>query len=117
MHLSKFSALLALPLLAAAVPQAADGVAGGTPTTSSTAPTIAPSQCNTGPIQCCNSVEKASNPAVSTLLGLLGIVLGDVDALVGVTCSPITVIGGGSSGWYDPLPAFRVLTNFQLQLC
>ncbi|KAF5326106.1 hypothetical protein D9611_000582 [Ephemerocybe angulata] len=64
---------------------------GGTPPPPT--PTIPASQCNTGPIQCCNSVQAANAPAVSTLLGLLGIVLQDVTALVGVTCSPISVIG------------------------
>jgi hypothetical protein len=54
-------------------------------------------QCNTGTLQCCNSVQAADSPTVSTLLGLLGIAVGDVTALVGVTCSPITVIGVGSS--------------------
>ena len=56
--------------------------------------------CSTGPVQCCNSVQKASDPATSALLGLLGVVVQDVDVLVGVTCSPITVIGvAGSSSW------------------
>ncbi|KAK0200366.1 hydrophobin-251 [Desarmillaria ectypa] len=50
------------------------------------------SQCNTGDIQCCNSMQSASNPGVATLLGLLGLVL-DPNTNVGVTCSPITVIG------------------------
>ncbi|TEB33731.1 fungal hydrophobin [Coprinellus micaceus] len=50
-------------------------------------------ECSTGPIQCCNSVQKAGAPAVSTLLGLLGIVVQDVNIPVGVTCSPISIIG------------------------
>ncbi|KAF9031793.1 fungal hydrophobin [Hymenopellis radicata] len=54
--------------------------------------------CNTGPIQCCNSVQSASDPATAALLGLLGIVLGPITGQVGITCSPISVIGvGGSS--------------------
>ncbi|KAF9474374.1 fungal hydrophobin [Pholiota conissans] len=58
------------------------------------AATASPSnQCNTGSLQCCNSTAKATDPAISTLLGLLGIVVQDVTALVGVTCSPITVVG------------------------
>jgi hypothetical protein len=57
-------------------------------------------QCNTGTLQCCNSVQTAGSDAVSKLLGLLGIVVGDVNALVGVTCSPITVIGTGATSWY-----------------
>ncbi|KAI0693524.1 fungal hydrophobin [Cerioporus squamosus] len=54
--------------------------------------------CSTGPIQCCNSVKEASDPATSALLGLLGVVVQGVDVLVGLTCSPITVIGVGSGG-------------------
>ncbi|KDQ57933.1 hypothetical protein JAAARDRAFT_114005, partial [Jaapia argillacea MUCL 33604] len=52
--------------------------------------------CNTGPIQCCQSVQSAQSDAVTTLLGLLGVVLGNTDVLVGLTCSPISVVGVGS---------------------
>ncbi|KAL4259559.1 Hydrophobin [Pleurotus pulmonarius] len=55
------------------------------------------SSCSTGTIQCCNSVQSAGNPVVGLLAGLLGIVLGPLDVLVGVTCSPITVIGAGGA--------------------
>ncbi|KAF5354403.1 hypothetical protein D9758_010747 [Tetrapyrgos nigripes] len=56
------------------------------------------SQCNTGPIQCCNSVDKAGSAAVSTILGLLGVIIQDLNVLVGINCSPISVIGvGGNS--------------------
>ncbi|SJL09013.1 related to Fruiting body protein SC1 [Armillaria ostoyae] len=52
------------------------------------------SGCNTGPVQCCNSVEKAGSGPVATLLGLLGAVVGaDVD--IGLSCSPVSVAGGG----------------------
>ncbi|KAF9484820.1 hydrophobin-315 [Pholiota conissans] len=54
-------------------------------------------QCNTGSLQCCASTGKATDPAISTLLGSLGIVVQDVTALVGVTCSPITVIGASGT--------------------
>ncbi|KAI0777709.1 fungal hydrophobin-domain-containing protein [Trametes elegans] len=72
-----------------------------TTTVTVTAPASTPSSassCSTGPIQCCNQVQSASDPATSILLGLLGIVLDGVDALVGLNCSPITVIGVGSGG-------------------
>ncbi|KAI5121527.1 hypothetical protein M0805_002587 [Coniferiporia weirii] len=64
-------------------------------TTSSSAPTPTPSQCNTGPIQCCQSVEPATSSVVTTLLALLGIVLEDLDVNVGLTCSPLSIIGIG----------------------
>ncbi|KAI0787398.1 fungal hydrophobin-domain-containing protein [Fomes fomentarius] len=54
-----------------------------------------PSSCTTGPVQCCNQIEKSNSSVVSVILGLLGIVLGpDVD--VGLGCSPLSVIGIGS---------------------
>ena len=52
--------------------------------------------CSTGPIQCCDTVEKASDPAAAAILASLGVVVQDVDALVGLTCSPVTVIGVGT---------------------
>ncbi|KAK7460570.1 sc3 hydrophobin [Stygiomarasmius scandens] len=83
---------------------------GGKPpvTVTVTAPpqttTISAGQCNTGSIQCCNSVQKASSSSVGLLLGLLGVVLGDLNVLVGVTCSPISVIGvGGNSCTAQPV--------------
>ncbi|TFK91052.1 fungal hydrophobin [Polyporus arcularius HHB13444] len=45
---------------------------------------------------CCDSTGTASDPAVAKELSILGIVVQDVNALIGVDCSPITVIG--SSG-------------------
>ncbi|KAK7464765.1 sc3 hydrophobin [Stygiomarasmius scandens] len=61
-------------------------------------------ECTTGPIQCCNSVQSADSPAASLLLGLLGVVVQDVTALVGITCSPISVIGvGGNSCSANPV--------------
>ncbi|KDQ26241.1 class I hydrophobin superfamily [Pleurotus ostreatus PC15] len=58
---------------------------------------ISPNQCNTNKIQCCNSVQSSDAPLLTGLLGLLGIVLQGVIP-IGVTCSPISVIGiGGNS--------------------
>ncbi len=42
------------------------------------------------------SGEQASSASGAALLGLLGIVLQDTNVLLGVDCSPITVIGVGS---------------------
>ncbi|KAF5379111.1 hypothetical protein D9615_005958 [Tricholomella constricta] len=58
-------------------------------------------QCNTGTIECCNSVLKATDPVVGVIAGLLGVVLGPLTGLVGLTCTPITVIGGGGNSWYS----------------
>ncbi|EJD00369.1 fungal hydrophobin [Fomitiporia mediterranea MF3/22] len=55
-------------------------------------------QCDTSKAECCSSVGKASDPAIAKELGLLGVVLQDVNVPVGVGCSPITVIGAGSAG-------------------
>ncbi|KAI0823783.1 fungal hydrophobin [Trametes gibbosa] len=51
--------------------------------------------CTTGAIQCCDSTETAGSAAGVALLGLLGIVLQDLTVLLGVNCSPISVIGVG----------------------
>ncbi|KAF9484043.1 fungal hydrophobin [Pholiota conissans] len=53
--------------------------------------------CNTGPVQCCNTVTKAGTQAASYLLGLLG--LGGIanDVLVGMQCSPLSAVGLGSN--------------------
>ncbi|KAI0079770.1 fungal hydrophobin [Panus rudis PR-1116 ss-1] len=56
---------------------------------------IPANSCSTGPIQCCNSVQQANSPGVSSLLGLLGIVLSGTNVLAGIGCSPISVIGVG----------------------
>jgi hypothetical protein len=80
----KLSALVAAAFVTSAI-------AGGSPS--------GDSQCNTGPVQCCNSVEMASDPSAAQLLGVLGVVVQDVNALVGITCNPISVIGAGGNSW------------------
>ena len=54
-------------------------------------PTPQAGQCNTGPIQCCNSVQTAGSSGIAPLLGLLGVVVQGVNALVGINCAPIDV--------------------------
>ncbi|KLO14560.1 fungal hydrophobin [Schizopora paradoxa] len=88
MLFNKLAALAILPLLAAATPRPQG------------------SECKNGTLQCCQSVQSADSPAVSTLLGLLGVVLKDptgTDA-VGITCTPISVIGvAGTSCTAQPV--------------
>ncbi|KAF8905913.1 hydrophobin, partial [Mucidula mucida] len=55
------------------------------------------SQCNTGDLQCCNALERADSSVVGVLLGLLGVVIQGVEALVGITCSPINILGIGQN--------------------
>ncbi|PFH48943.1 hypothetical protein AMATHDRAFT_148816 [Amanita thiersii Skay4041] len=53
--------------------------------------------CNTGPVQCCNSVTTTANPVARTIAGIVGATLG-LDVPVGLGCSPLSVIGvGGNS--------------------
>ncbi|KAL0948211.1 hypothetical protein HGRIS_010817 [Hohenbuehelia grisea] len=86
---ARTATLLALPLLAAATAIPRTEPAG---------------QCNTGSIQCCNSTKKASDPVVGILAGLLGIVLGPITGQVGLTCTPLSVIGlGGNSCTAQPV--------------
>ncbi|KAI0682233.1 fungal hydrophobin-domain-containing protein [Earliella scabrosa] len=93
--------VLTLAVLAAATP-AANSAAKAKPTktvtiTSTPAPTGGPTgKCSTGPIQCCNTATSAQDPATAALLGLLGIAVQGVNALVGVQCDPINVIGVGA---------------------
>ncbi|KAJ3531002.1 hypothetical protein NMY22_g8332 [Coprinellus aureogranulatus] len=94
----QFKCLFAIALTAVSVVAVPTGGGGGStpppppPPPPPPAP-IPPSQCNTGPIQCCNSVQSAGAPAVSAILALLGINIQDVNIPIGVTCSPISVIG------------------------
>ncbi|KAF5311091.1 hypothetical protein D9619_007794 [Psilocybe cf. subviscida] len=63
-------------------------------------PTKRADQCNVGTLQCCNSLQAANSPAASNLLGPLGVVVGAVQGLVGITCSPLSAIAisGNSCG-------------------
>ena len=69
----------ALPLLLLAAPAPADGTS-----------------CNTGTLQCCEQTQSANSTAIAPILRSIGVVLQDVNALVGLSCSPITAVGVGS---------------------
>ncbi|KAK1225924.1 hypothetical protein PQX77_011122 [Marasmius sp. AFHP31] len=84
---NKLFTVAALATLAVATPTGGGGGGGS-----------GAGNCNTGPIQCCNTVTTAKDPIITPVLALLGIVLQDLNVGVGLTCSPITVIGGNNGG-------------------
>ncbi|KIJ29212.1 hypothetical protein M422DRAFT_269392 [Sphaerobolus stellatus SS14] len=67
-----------------------------TSTVTAPAATETVSQCNTGSTQCCTSVQSSSSDLITSLFGLLDIVLGDITGLVGLGCTPISILGLGS---------------------
>ncbi|KAI0628294.1 fungal hydrophobin-domain-containing protein [Trametes polyzona] len=75
-----FTTLAILAVATTAAPQAVGGA----------------QQCSTGQIQCCQSVQQASSEPITTILGLLGLLLEDLNLLVGLTCDPISVVGIGA---------------------
>ncbi|KAI0717357.1 hydrophobin [Cerioporus squamosus] len=89
------TSMVSLSVLAAAMP------GGVTPTTTisvAPGPTSTPaSECSTSNLQCCNQMQNANDPAMTTLLSVLGIVVQGVDVLVGLTCNPISIINVGGS--------------------
>ncbi|KAI0671379.1 fungal hydrophobin [Trametes maxima] len=53
-----------------------------------------PSNCSTGPVQCCEKLTNAKDPIAKLLLELLGIIV-KPDVAIGLTCSPLSIIGLG----------------------
>ncbi|KAF9064107.1 fungal hydrophobin-domain-containing protein [Rhodocollybia butyracea] len=82
----------ALATFALAAPQDA--------TAPATAPAPPAKTCTTGSVQCCQSTQTASeaaaDPITKSLLGLVGVTVGDITGLVGLTCSGVNVAGGGT---------------------
>ncbi|KAG7442149.1 fungal hydrophobin [Guyanagaster necrorhizus] len=55
-------------------------------------------QCNTGSMQCCNQAGPANKlPLDSTVAGILSIILPSLSVPVGISCTPISVIGAGGN--------------------
>ncbi|KAH7919097.1 fungal hydrophobin [Leucogyrophana mollusca] len=79
---SRIFALLPLAVLAVATPT------GG-----------ATNSCNTGSASCCDTTSQVGFvPCGRTgILGLLGLNVGSITGLIGFTCSPLTIIGTGTS--------------------
>ncbi|KAK7471932.1 hypothetical protein VKT23_000037 [Stygiomarasmius scandens] len=66
------------------------------------APSSTPGQCSTGSTYCCQRTSKAGLESI--LLGLLGILGIHPDVDIGVSCSPLSIIGiGGNSCTQQPV--------------
>ncbi|KAI0689219.1 hypothetical protein C8T65DRAFT_673240 [Cerioporus squamosus] len=48
--------------------------------------------------QCCESLQPASSEAAAAALKAISVVVQDGDVLVGLNCTPVTVVGVGSGG-------------------
>ncbi|KIJ57758.1 hypothetical protein HYDPIDRAFT_120377 [Hydnomerulius pinastri MD-312] len=70
------------------------------------------SECTTGPVQCCNSVATTLTPALTTLLGTLGISASSVALPIGLTCDPISVVGVGSGATCNAEPVCCTNNSF-----
>ncbi|KAH7917086.1 fungal hydrophobin, partial [Leucogyrophana mollusca] len=71
------------------------------------------SQCNTGPVQCCDSTTSAITPSLTTLLTSLGISASSVAVPIGLTCTPISVVGVGSGATCNAEPVCCENNNYQ----
>ncbi|KDR72953.1 hypothetical protein GALMADRAFT_252313 [Galerina marginata CBS 339.88] len=94
--LSRVAIFFFFAILAVATATTTVTVAG-----SPTATAIPANQCNTASIQCCNALQGSGSSVVSLLLNLLGIVIDGAEALVGITCTPISVLGLGQGDCSD----------------
>jgi hypothetical protein len=45
-----------------------------------------------GDAVCCNTVGEANSSGIASILGLLGIVLGPITGLVGLGCTPLSIM-------------------------
>ncbi|KIJ69689.1 hypothetical protein HYDPIDRAFT_104286 [Hydnomerulius pinastri MD-312] len=57
-------------------------------------PLLVAADCNTGSINCCNSVQQANDPSTVGIFSLLGLAA-PLTGQVGFGCSPLTVVGTG----------------------
>ena len=87
--LAAFTTLFAAATLAAATATPAKRLDGDSPE----------NQCNIGSLQCCQSVQAADSEQAAFLAGLVGVVVGSIQGLAGITCSPVTGIGASGTSW------------------
>ncbi|THH14201.1 hypothetical protein EW146_g6112 [Bondarzewia mesenterica] len=107
-----FALLASLATLGFAAAAAAGNPTTTIPSIPKTTVTPPASQCNTAPVQCCNSTTTAGAPAAAEILSLIGVVVQDLDIVVGLTCNPITIVGVGSGGSCSASPVCCDDNNF-----
>ncbi|PPQ98709.1 hypothetical protein CVT24_003417, partial [Panaeolus cyanescens] len=71
--------------------------------------------CNTGPVQCCGSLQAPSNYNAANIASLVGVAAQGITGQLGVQCNPITAIGVGSGANCASKPVCCE-QNFQNQL-
>ncbi|TFK70617.1 fungal hydrophobin [Pluteus cervinus] len=60
--------------------------------------------CNTGSIQCCASTQTSSITNLALLSSLFGLALPNIGGLLGLSCSPLSILGvGGNSCSQQPV--------------
>ncbi|PPR08034.1 hypothetical protein CVT24_010833 [Panaeolus cyanescens] len=71
--------------------------------------------CNSGPVQCCNSLNDVSNVDATNIAALIGVAVSDLTGQIGLQCNPVTVIGVGAGANCASAPVCCE-KNFQNQL-
>ncbi|KAH7916584.1 fungal hydrophobin-domain-containing protein [Hygrophoropsis aurantiaca] len=79
--------------------------ASSKPASTSSSGEMSASQCNTGPIQCCESMKSANDESIQGLLGKLNIAPDSIIGQVGLQCTPITgaLTGSGATCSQEPV--------------
>nr|AHZ18298.1 hydrophobin 2 [Tricholoma vaccinum] len=60
-------------------------------------------QCNTGPVQCCNSVYQSQSAESALIASIVGLNLQGITGSIGTQCSPISAVGVGSNHSQQPV--------------
>jgi hypothetical protein len=58
-------------------------------------------QCNTGPVQCCNTVEESNNMSshTSKLCGLANVDVKNLTGKIGTNCTPVAALALAGNKW------------------
>ncbi|KAF5322075.1 hypothetical protein D9619_001634 [Psilocybe cf. subviscida] len=71
--------------------------------------------CSGGSMTCCNSTQESTALNLGSLSGLLGIQLPNLGALIGLTCTSLSILSALGQSWLEDLDIKKTsLTNHQL---